>query len=368
MKYLFKLLVPLILLLLTTLSLLILEERKTFDIRTLAQIDPIPHTEKLIKENKYVDAHEYLSYFMEYAYVQEDPRSRELLQLIEEKRNSYSYKKEKFLEGIIKGGSDEDLGKASAIASDFLVIGDVRDLAIQGEHYFKDEKVDNIMVALSSLGLLATASTIYSLGATTPIKTSVSVLKYGKRVNKLPPWLSKKLIKEVKIAKDTKSLKSIQTILDPIHKLYQKVGLNQTLNLLKKSKNSKELRDLVSFSSRFGKKSPILLQTTQNSALDYAKIMPKVQNKNILYSSTYGEKGLKGMHKLGEKRFMQRMGFQANLLKTTYKGNLNPLFNYLLKNIPTSLLYGIVFLGLFYFIRKFLMIARAIFPIPTLIK
>lgn len=368
MRFLFRLFVPLTLLLLITLSLLILQERKTFDVRTLVRIDPIPHTEQLIKEKKYVDAHEYLSYFMDYRYVQENPASKVLLQAIEEKRNSYEYQADKFLEGILKGTSDEDLGKASAIASDFLVIGDIRDLALQGKNYFNDEKVDNVVLALSSLGLLATASTIYSFGATTPIKTSVSVLKYGKRTNKLPLWFQNKLIEQANIAKETKSLKQVQTLLEPIHKLYNKVGLTQTLNILKSTKNLKELESFVSFSSRFGKKSALLLQTTKNKALNYAKAMPNVQSKNIVYASTYGDKGLKGLHKLGEKKFMKRMGFQANLLKTTYKGNFNSLFNYLLKNIPTSVLYAIVFLGLFYFIQKFFMMAKVLFPIHLLVK
>lgn len=363
-----RILVPLFMLISVTLSLFLLDERKTFDVRTLVQIDPIPHTEQLIKENKYVDAHEYLSYFIEYPYVKENPKSQELLEAIESKRSSYGYKADKFLEGIIKGGSDEDIGKASAIASDFLVIGDVRDLAIQGQHYYNDEKVDKVMLALSSLGLLATASTVYTLGATAPIKTSISVLKYGKRVNKLPSWLNTKLLEQAKVAKETKSLEQIKTLFQPIHKLYEKVGLHQTLNLLKNTKNFKELENIVSFSSRFGKKSRILLQTTQNRALNYAKAMPNTQNKNILYASTYGKNGLKGLHKLGEKRFMKRMGFQANLLKTTYKGNFNSLFNYLLKNIPSSVLYGIAFLGLFYFLRKFLMVAKVVLPLHLLIK
>lgn len=235
-------------------SLLLLEERKTFDIRTLVQIDPIPHTERLIKENKLVDAYEYLSYFMEFDYVKENPKSKKLLESIEAKRSSYSYRADKFLEGLIKGGSDEDIGKASAIASDFLVIGDVRDLAIQGQHYYNNEEVDNVMVALSSIGLLATASTVYSLGAAAPVKTSISILKYGKRADKIPSWLNKTLLQEAKIAKETKSLNQVQTLLQPVNKLYEKVGLQQTLDLLKSTKNFKELESVVSFTSRFGKK------------------------------------------------------------------------------------------------------------------
>ena len=360
MKFLYKPFIYILLLSLITLSLLLLQERKVFDIRTLAHIDPLPHTQKLIQEKKYSEADEYLSYFIEYPYVNKNPKSRQLLEEIKNKRESYEYQKEKFIEGVIHGKSDEDIGKASAIASDFLFIGDIRDLSIEGSHYYNNGEVDKVVVALSSLGLIATVSTLYTLGASTPVKTSISVLKYAKRANKLPPWLSNKLIAQAKIAKETYSLDKIKNLLTPINKLYTKVGLTQTLKLLKNTKNLKEFKQIINFSSRFGKKSPILLQVTQNQALKYSKLLPKAKTKNILYASTYGKNGLKGMSKMGEAKFMRTVGFRSNLAKTTYKGNFNSLFNYLLKNIPSWVLFTTVFLGLFYFIRKFYVLGKRV--------
>jgi len=357
-----KIFTPILILVVVISSLLLLEERKTFDVSTLVHLDPIPHTEKLIQEKKYAEAEEYLSYFMEQTYVKENPKATQLLNFIQNKRSSYTYKAEKLLEGIVQGGSDEDIGRASAIASDFLVIGDIRDLSIQGAHYARDEKVDKLMIALSSLGLLATASTVYTMGATAPVKSSISLLKYGKKIHKIPTWFQVELIKYAKIAKETQSLKKVNQLLEPIHKLYNKVGVNQTLHLLKISKNAKELKALANFSSRFGKKSQILLQTTNNKALKYAHALPNVSNKNFIFASTYGERGLKGLTKLGENKFMKRVGFNSHLAKTTYKGNFNSLFNALLKNIPNTALFGMVFLGLGYFILKFLRIARRFYP------
>jgi hypothetical protein len=358
MKSLYKPFLYIGLLLLISLSLLLLQERKIFDIRTLTQTDPLPYTKELIQQRKYAQAQEYLDYFIAYPYVNKNPESRKLLQEIKEKRNSYSYQREKFIEGVMKGKSDEDIGKASAIASDFLVIGDIRDLSIEGSHYYNDKKVDKVVVALSSLGLIATISTIYTLGATTPIKTSISLLKYAKRVNKLPKWLNHTLIKQAKIAKKNYSVKSIEELLKPIDKLYKKIGLNQTLELLKNTKSFKDLKYLTHFSSRFNRKSPILLKISNQNALFFRKRLSKVSNKNILYASTYGKDGLKAMSKMGEGKFILRMGNRANLLKTGYKGNFNSLFNYLLKNIPTWLLFTTAILGLLYFIRDFFGIAK----------
>ncbi len=64
---------------------------------------------------------------------------------------------------VFEGKSDEDIGKISAIVCRFLIIGDIRDLVIEGSNYINDRDVDKIIVALSTLGVLSTASTIYSL-------------------------------------------------------------------------------------------------------------------------------------------------------------------------------------------------------------
>lgn len=356
-----RILVPLFIIIAVSLSLFLLDERKTFDIRTLVRIDPLPHTQELIQNKQYADAYEYLDYFMEYEYVNSQPEAQKLYKHIKEVRQSYDYKTDKVLEGVLKGTSDETVGQVSAIASDFLVVGDIRDLAIQGTHYANDEEVDNVIVALSTIGLVATASTLYTLGASTPIKGSISLLKYAKRVGKLPPWLSKQLVREAKLVRQTKSLDNVEKLLTPIHALYEKVGIKQTLSLLKRSTNLNDLKGLVKFSNRFEKRSAVLLQTTKGEARLYANAMPNIKPQPFLYASTYGERGLQGLKRLGSSKFMMRTKQLANLSKTGYKGNFDNLINYLLKTIPTHLLYGIVFLGLFYFGRKFYRIYRKVF-------
>ena len=357
----FKLFTSLIVLLLTLTSLFILNERQTFDVRTLVQIDPLPHTKELMEKQKYAQAEEYLSYYIEYDYVKNNPHATELLEKIQHKRASDEYQTSKILEGILKGKSDEPIGQTSAFASDFLVIGDIRDLYIEGMHYINNEKVDRLMVALSSLGLISTAGMISSKGATVPVKDSVLLLKYARRTKKIPQWLQRKLIHQIELAKETKSLKKIQELLTPVHGLYRTIGLNQTLNLLSKSRNLKELTLLSKFATRFGSKTQVLLKTTHNTALKSIDKMPNVSTKDFLYASTYGERGLKALEKLGAHKFMQRVGFHSHLAKTTYKGNFNALFNALLKNIPNMVLYAMSLFGLLYFARKFFILSKKLF-------
>jgi hypothetical protein len=353
MRYLFKILNPIFVLILVTLSILLLREREVFDTRTLVQINPIPHTWELIKEKKYADANEYLSYFMQFDYVKNNPKAVELNNALIQKRDSYKYKKDKIIEGIIHGKSDENIGKASAIASDFLVIGDIRDLFLQGNNYINDTEVDKVIVALSTLGLVATISTVYSLGATTPAKNSISILKYGRKVNKIPNWLSRTIVKEAKISKETKSLSNVKRILEPIYTLYEKIGLKQTLELLKRTKNLNALKGSVKLSKRFGKNSSHLVKVTGAKSIKEINALSNVKPKTILYASTYGDRGLVALKRMGEAKFLKRVKILSRVSKTTYKGNFDTIFAKLLKLIPTYVLFGITFLGTLYFLSKF---------------
>jgi hypothetical protein len=342
------------------LALLLLQERKLFDVRTLVQIDPTIKTQELIDAKKYAQADEYLRYFMHYSYVQNNPKAQQQMAYIQKVRTSYTYQKNKIIQGIIEGKSDEDLGKFSALMSDFLLIGDIRDLFIEGEHYLNNKEVDHVMVALSSIGLVASASTLYSFGATTPVKGTVSFLKYAKRLGKLPPWLSKELLKESKILKETQSLSSIKRVLTPITQLYEKAGFKGALSLLWQSKNLNNLQSLATFAKRFGSASPTLLKITNNRALYYAKRTPNIDKKTFLYASTYGEEGLRGLNKLGKSTFLRRTKMAANLSKSTYKGNLDSLFDYLLKSLPSSVLIVTIILGLLYFMQRTLHVYQKI--------
>lgn len=353
----FKILTPFIMFGLLYFSLSLLEERHIFDTRSLVQIDPIPHTKKLIEQEKYSEAKEHLEYFLQFDYVKENPESKKLMQEINQARDSLSYKTDKILEGILEGKSDENIGRAAAIASDFLIIGDIRDLSIEGANYANDREVDKFIVALSSLGLLATATTFYTFGANTPIKSSISVLKHGKRSNKIPTWFQESLIQQIEHAKTTKSLDKVEKLLTPVHKLYDKVGLSNTLNILSQTRHLNHLKALAKFSNRFQTNSHMLLKTTQNKALFYSTEMPKVSNKNFMYASSYGENGLKGMSKLGERKFINKVSFGANLTKTTYKGNLNAL----LDAIPNKVLWGFSLIGILYFMLKFYRLKKLLF-------
>ena len=132
----------------------------------LNRIDPLPHTQELVAAERYAEAESYLGFFMEHEYVSSNPEAAALYQHIEETRDGWMYQIGKFGEGLIKGKSDENIGHVAGVVSDFLVIGDIRDLGVQGWNYVAGEEVDEILVALSTIGLASTGAQVASVVGT----------------------------------------------------------------------------------------------------------------------------------------------------------------------------------------------------------
>ena len=333
-----KLLYKLLLIFVFILSATLLYQKNTYAYHTLVRIDPIPHTKTLIAQKKYVDAAEYLDYFMTFDYMKENSEAKALQKTIAQKRNSLSYLSEKVAEGFRTGTSDEILGQASAIGSDFLLIGDLRDLALEGTHYYKHEKVDKVLVALSTVGLVASASTLFTLGSSTVVKSGVSVLKLAQKSKRIPIWLSKYLVREAKQIRKTKNIANIKPLFSTLDTLRKEIGVKETLKLLSQTQNFKELKDITKLAKRYGKKTATLLTLSNKTILTYAKQLSKIDTKTIALASTYGTSGFTHLIKGGEKNFIKTTKRLKSYAKVGYKGEIWKVFLWLMQHLSDTML------------------------------
>jgi len=319
-------------------STAVLYQKHTYAYHTLVRTDPIPQTKALIEKEKYVDAYEYLNYFMAFDYVSKDPQAIRLLQNIREKRNSLGYQSEKVAEGIYTGTSDELLGQASAIGSDFFLIGDIRDLILQGTHYYHNEEVDQVLVALSTVGLVASVSTLVTLGGSAVAKSGVSMLKLAQKSKAIPAWLSTYLTKEAKTIHKTKDISTLEPLFKNLENLRTTVGLRQTLLLLSRTSSFKELQGLSKLSKRYGENTLPLLKLSDKKILTEAKKLKKIDTKTIALASTYGSSGFVHLIKGGEKNFIKSTKRIKAYSKAGYKGEVWKILLWLMKHLSDTVL------------------------------
>ena len=107
---------------------------------------------------------------------------------IEEEQASWFGKAKRFTGGFIKGNTASSEGVAGTIASDFLVVGDIRDLGKQGYNAATGQEVDGIVTALSALGVASSvAAAVPQPGepAVASADVGISLLKALRKVNAL---------------------------------------------------------------------------------------------------------------------------------------------------------------------------------------
>ncbi len=335
-----RLLIKLFALILLLGSFFILYDR--YDLRqpiafeALQQIDPLPKTKALIAKGQLSQAEDYLTFLMDYPYMKNNLQAKNLLLDIKLKRTSSAYKQEKILQGIITGKSDETEGQIAAGVSDLFLVGDLRDLAIEGYHHLSDQKVDKTLVALSSIGVFASAATLLSAGTTIPAKGSISFLKFAKKSGKLPTWLNKYLIKAAKEIKHTKELRSIKTLFNELSILIKHAGLNGGLRLLKQTKGVDSLKVASSFAKTYGKNSSALFMILGKDTLRLKKGLNK---EAFAYAATYGKTGVKRLRRLGGKGFLKSLKAPVKVSRLAKVFDKHSLA--LLKNIPDGVFYAL---------------------------
>jgi len=317
-------------------------QKNTYAYHTLLRIDPLPYTKTLIDEDKYAEAYAYLSYFMQFEYMKDDSKANRLLQKISDRRSSLEYQRDKIIEGIRRGTSDEVLGQASAIGSDFFLIGDIRDLALEGTHYFNDKEVDSVLVSLSTLGLLASVTTVLSLGSSTVAKSGVSMLKLAHKSKGIPLWLGSYLVKQSKKIRESKDLSSLQPLFRHLEAMRKKVGLDKTIKLLSQSKDFKTFKTLSSLSQRYGKESNILIKLSKNTLITQNKILKNYDIKTIKRASIYGVSGFRHLLKGGEKKFIQSIQNMKSYSKIGYKGEIWKIILWLMKHLSNTVLFSLM--------------------------
>lgn len=341
------------LLVLAAISAVTLWQQTQLSVLALTRVDPLPETRAMLAERRYADAADYLGFFMDYEYISQNPEAQSLYREISEERKSWRYQLNKLGEGLRSGISDEAIGQAAGVATDFFVIGDIRDLAKQGVNLAQGEEIDEILVALATLGVLATTAqvasgvgTVGTGGMTAPAvvgatiaKSGLSALKKANKLGKLPSWLGETIIKEAKVAKQSKSLGALANLLGDVNTLAKTRG---GFELMGQAKNAADLRRMAEFANIFGSQSITIYRIGGHVAVDVAQRSEKLGKETIKLATTFGRGGLELLDDIGVLKFTK---FTSRSTKMAYKGDFFNLLARFLLMVPKWLLYLFIIFG-----------------------
>jgi hypothetical protein len=87
--------------------------------------------------------------------------------------------------GFATGAADSPAALGGALAADFTVVGDLRDLAGEGMKLARGEEANELILGLAAVGVAATAATLATASLAAPAKAGVSILKAARRTGAL---------------------------------------------------------------------------------------------------------------------------------------------------------------------------------------
>jgi hypothetical protein len=317
----------------------VLWQQDRLAVLALSRVDPLPETKALVARQRYAEAADYLGFFMGYGYVARNPEAEHLYREIAQVRASPEYRIEKLGEGIFEGTSDEAIGQAAALITDFLVIGDIRDLTRQAINWGQDKQVDAVVAALSGIGLAASAAEIASAGGATPVKGGVSLLKAARRLGKLPNWLGRALVKGVRLVRRTGKLDTVSGLFDDLYKLAR---VRRGADLLAHTTGPKSLHRMALLTDTFGQQTAVLYRLGGWAFVKAGSTAGDLGAETIKLAATYGRAGLRTLDRVGAIKFVK---YAARSSKVVRKGDAVHLLAALLALLPERLLVGLVTLS-----------------------
>jgi hypothetical protein len=314
--------------------------------QALREVDPLPEARRLADAGMVCDALEYLDYFLEYEYVQQNIQVTAFAAELRAKRESWAFRGKDVLDGIWKGKGACLESMVSATAADFFVVGDVRDLAWETVKWYQGQEVDEFTAALAGAGVVLAVATYGTGGAAAPAKGSVSLLKVAKRLEKLPKPLQKALVVIFREAKEVKSLKPLEPMAESLSTIAKTPGVRtrDVMEVLARSQKVSDLKTMEQVVSAYGKNTAKFLKLGGEGSIEVVQKFGKGREvlDAVRDAAKYGPEGTKLVADAGPKMFLRwakitKYGVRA--VRTTYKERLTLTLSWILRLLPEWALY-----------------------------
>ena len=206
-----------------------------------------------------------------------------------------------FMSGFVEGKGDSNAGVAGALAADFTVVGDVRDLHQQYQNHQTGKAVNQLIIGLSGVGIGLTLATIGTVGVAAPVKAGTSILKLASKTGRLSARFSQELLQKtqrafnwnqfVRLSKkngnifgiksaaiqayNPHAMKALSSMGDQANNIRKASSTADTMHLLKYVDNSQDLAKLEKFALKHGTHSKGIMKVLGKSAVRGVKVLKK---------------------------------------------------------------------------------------------
>jgi hypothetical protein len=207
----------------------------------------------------------------------------------------FSQQAKAFAEGFVTGEPDDMVGLAGTALGDLFVFGDIRDAVREGVRYARGEPTDELVLGLACVGLAVTAGTYATLGAGTPARAGLSLVKAARKTGRmgarLAAWTGRALgevvdlaalrrvsaevswaqpVMAVRAARETVKLERLGRLADlgrDVGRVQRAAGTRATLDGLRIAENPRDVSRLARLAEAKGSKTRAILKLAGRGAL-----------------------------------------------------------------------------------------------------
>lgn len=253
-------------------------------------------------------------------------------------RDSWTRRLREFGVGAIVGEGESMEALVGAVTADFFVVGDVRDLVIQGSKMALDGDADKLIMALSAIGVFTTV--------VPELDPAIALFKFAKKSGSMTTRFSAKLLGMASTARATKSAEALADVGKDAVKLAEKASPGGAVRLLKHVEDTRDLKRLTQFVEHHPDGAFALIKTGDEGA-KLVKTGAVEAEQLVLAAARKGDRGRAWLRLVGPGVIRPHPGL--GLLKAWRAGRLeqlaerfvaevlDPYYNYIMAGLASWL-------------------------------
>jgi hypothetical protein len=283
------------------------------EIESLPDFNYLAAADGLRIENRYSEALLVVETGYLYAPAAMQPQLLDEHAQIEAERDSLLRRVREVGYGALTGQGSSNEALAGAVASDLLVVGDFRDLTIQGLHAVRGEATDDTIMALSAAGIGFTFAPEVDWG--------VALLKFARRASALTDNFARSIARLARRALQMHSKDELMQVGNDVAELSRNAKPAAAIGILRHVDDPEMLHRAAWFSGEPG--GALTLWLGEDKALQWLKTADAGSDHWLLRAGRKGRAGIDLLAANGS--VFAQPHFLLGLLKGFYKGNVPAL-------------------------------------------
>ena len=193
-----------------------------------------------------------------------DPALTDAVGKAGKERESVTSTAGRFVHGLWTGEPSDLASLAGTAFGDLFVFGDIRDAAREGTRYLSGRQYDPWILGFAGAGLAITALTYSSLGATTPERVGLSLIKGAKRTGRLNPVLAVRAAREAVKVEDAGGLVELA---ENAGRVESKAGTQAALDTLAVAEEPQDVSRMARLAAANGGKTRAIVKLLGRAAI-----------------------------------------------------------------------------------------------------